>query len=201
MNEKAEEMVERAKRTWEAVRTVIRSPRHFGVFLSSGLGFFLLFMFAMQDLTVSSTYSTSFNVASDLSVMFEKRSTFQYEPIARAEIGYFTFLLSPFNIGLGLLLGVLTGLNMMFSYTAWRQPKVCSVSKSSGIVSSIPAVLAGSACCAPIILIILGVQITSALLAFFSILIPLALFLLVFNLVLSAEKVRLEQFKERFVKK
>lgn len=183
--------------TAEALKLLFKSKDYVSVFFLTSLAFLLLFMVAMQDVSINSSFEAGFQTVSDpLGTMFESRAPFQWEPVAQVKSGYLTFLLSPLNLSLGLLLAVLTGLNLVFSYIAWRQPHICSANKSTGILSSVPAILAGSACCAPVILILLGIQITTALLTFMSFLIPVAFVLLLTNLVVSADKVRIDELKK-----
>jgi hypothetical protein len=185
------------KKTLEASKLLFRSRKYSTVFILISLTFLLLFMVAMQDISINNSFETGFRTVSDpVSTAFDSRAPFQWEPVAQINAGYLTVLLSPLNLSLGLFLGFLTGLNLAFSYIAWRQPHICSANKSTGILSSVPAILAGSACCAPVILILLGVQITAALLTLMSFLIPLAVVLLLTNLVVSANKVRIDKLKK-----
>lgn len=185
------------EKTVEASKLLFRSREFFAVFILVSLTFLSLFMVAMQDISINNSFETGFRTVSDpVSTAFESRAPFQWEPVAQINAGNLTVLLSPLNLSLGLFLGVLTGLNLVFSYIAWRQPHICSANKSTGILSSVPAILAGSACCAPVILILLGIQITAALLTFMSFLIPLAVVLLLTNLVVSANKVRIDELKK-----
>jgi hypothetical protein len=185
------------EKTAEASKLLFRSKEYITVFILVSLAFLSLFIVAMQDISINNSFETGFRTVSDpLSTAFESRAPFQWEPVAQIKAGYLNILLSPLNLSLGLVLAVLTGINLVFSYIAWRQPHICSANKSTGILSSVPAILAGSACCAPVILILLGVQITTALLTFMSFLIPLAVVLLLTNIVVSANKVRIDRLKE-----
>lgn len=193
-------MNKKLEKTLETTKLLLKSKKYSAIFLTVTIGFLALFLAALQNLTFTSSLSFGIDFAHDLSIMFNQQAPFQFEPIAFIELGIIQLLFSPINFTIGLVLAVLTGLNIAFSYISWKQPHICSVNKSTGLLSSAPALLAGSACCAPFILIILGLQVTAALLVFISILIPLALALLVINLVVSANKVRVEKLREEIKK-
>lgn len=191
------DLQQRTRKALKASKEVLTSREYLPIFLGVVFLFQAVFMVAMQDISLNSGSSYGFQVVQDLTIMFEQRAPFQYEPVAQLDIGLVNILISPINIGLGLLLAVLTGLNIVFAYISWRQPDVCKANKSTGLLSSVPALLAGSACCAPVIPLLLGIQITSALLIFISILIPIAILLLVVNLIVAAGQVDLEKLESR----
>lgn len=80
------------------------------------------------------------------------------------------------------MLAVLAGLNLMVTWMAFRQPRACRFNRSTGILASLPALLAGSACCAPAIILILGLQISSLFVTVFQVLIPVSIALLLVTL-------------------
>lgn len=124
-------------------------------------------------------------VADPLSRMVQRVSILSFEPIARVELVVVDLLVAPVNITLGVLLGVLAGLNAALGWLAWRRP-ACGVSQNAGALAGIPALLSGAACCGPTFLFVIGVQVTSAALAAVVWLVPLSVLLLVGSLVLSA---------------
>ncbi|PSQ58400.1 MAG: hypothetical protein BRD23_07130 [Halobacteriales archaeon SW_9_67_25] len=84
----------------------------------------------------------------------------------------------------------LVGLNLALTYLVWRQPKACGIGgKSGGLLASVPALLSGTACCGPVVLIVLGVQASGVLLRGFQFLLPAAMLLLVGSLVLVGRQV------------
>lgn len=114
---------------------------------------------------------------------------FSFTPVARVQLGPVTYLLS-FNSVLGSVLAVLVGLNLGLTYLAWTRPKACGIGQSStGVLASLPAVLSGSACCGPVVLIVLGIQASGALLTTFQFLLPLSVVLLLGSLVLVSRQV------------
>jgi hypothetical protein len=115
---------------------------------------------------------------------------FTFTPVARIDLGPVTYLLS-LNSVIGALLAALVGLNLALSYLAWRQPAACGIGeRSSGLLASVPALLSGTACCGPVVLIVLGIQASGLLLSAFQWLLPAAAVLLVGSLVLVGRQVR-----------
>jgi hypothetical protein len=114
---------------------------------------------------------------------------FTFTPVARVAAGPVTYLAS-FNTVIGLLLAGLVGLNLALTYLAWRQPTACGIgSRSTGLLASVPALLSGTACCSPVVLIVLGIQASGVLLTAFQFLLPVAAVLLVGSLVLVGRQV------------
>jgi len=114
---------------------------------------------------------------------------FMFTPVARVSLGPLTYLFS-LNTVLGGVLAGLVGLNLALTYLVWRQPKACGIGgSSSGFLASIPALLSGTACCGPIVLIVLGIQASGLLLTTFQFLLPAAALLLVGSLVLVGRQV------------
>lgn len=114
---------------------------------------------------------------------------FSFTPVARVSVGPVTYLFS-LNTVLGLGIAGLVGLNLGLTYLAWRQPAACGVgSSSSGFFASIPAVLSGTACCGPIVLIVLGIQASGIVVTAFQFLLPVAVVLLLGSLVLVGRQI------------
>jgi len=117
-----------------------------------------------------------------LAMLYKQRTLFYFEGIAIINLPVATYLFSPVNLIVGLALGALVGLNLASSRAVAKQKR--GRSRPAGpLAASVLALLAGTACSAPIVLVLLGIQASAALLAFFSALVPLALVLLVAALV------------------
>ncbi len=115
---------------------------------------------------------------------------FSFEPVAIVALGPITYLFS-LNSVIGLVLALLVGLNVAVTYIAWRQPKACGIgSRSAGALAGIPALLSGTACCGPVLLIALGVQASGLLLTTFEFLLPIAAVLLLGSLLLVGRQVQ-----------
>lgn len=116
--------------------------------------------------------------------------TFSFEPVALVMVGPLTYLFS-LNSVIGLVLAALVGLNLAVTYIVWRQPKACGIgSRSGGILAGIPALLSGTACCGPVVLIALGIQASGALLTTFEFMLPIAALLLLGTLLMVGRQVQ-----------
>jgi hypothetical protein len=114
---------------------------------------------------------------------------FSFTPVAQIQFGPVTYLFS-FNTVIGLGLAGLVGLNLALTYLVWTQPKACGIGQSStGLLASLPALLSGTACCGPVVLIVLGIQASGLLISAFQFLLPLAAVVLVASLVLVGRQV------------
>ena len=116
---------------------------------------------------------------------------FTFTPVARVAAGPVTYLAS-FNTVIGAVLAGLVGLNLALTHLAWRQPAACGIGESStGIFASVPALLSGTACCGPVVLMVLGIQASGVLLTAFQFTLPAAAVLLAGSLVLVGRQVSL----------
>jgi hypothetical protein len=114
---------------------------------------------------------------------------FSFTPVAQIQVGPVTYLFSFITV-IGFGLAGLVGLNLALTYLVWTQPKACGIGQSStGLLASLPALLSGTACCGPVVLIVLGIQASGLLLSAFQFLLPLAAIVLVASLVLVGRQV------------
>lgn len=163
------------------LRAILGIPFYRRLAAALGAVYLVLFLVALQDITAG---GRGFQLlTTDWIRMFDRTGAIAFEPIARVTLPGLTILLSPLNILIGLVLAVLAGLNLMVTWIAFRQPKACGFNRSTGIIASLPALVAGSACCAPAIVLILGLQISSLFISVFQALIPASIVLLVVALV------------------
>lgn len=151
--------------------------------------YLLLYLVAIGDLTYTPSAGTTIRVAETLTV-FAATGPFTFEAVAVVEAGIVTLLISPLNLLIGGTLALLVGLNAALTVIAYRQPAVCDARPHETLLSTIPGLLAGSACCGPVLLILLGIQASAALISFFSILIPFAFVLLLLTLLLNLRRIR-----------
>ncbi|MFB6293370.1 MAG: hypothetical protein ABEH60_03825 [Halonotius sp.] len=125
--------------------------------------------------------------------LLQSEGAFSFRPIARVALGPFTYLAS-LNTLLGGGVAALVGLNLSLSYLAWRQPAACGIGQSSsGLLAGIPALLSGTACCGPVVLIAVGIQASSALLTAFQFLLPATVLMLIGSLLLVGRQVTVAQ--------
>ncbi|MFB6154010.1 MAG: hypothetical protein ABEJ27_07135 [Halodesulfurarchaeum sp.] len=123
------------------------------------------------------------------SLVFQRNGTLSFEPIARIDFAVGTLLVSPVEIALATGLAILVGLNIALAYLAWRQPRACGVSPGVGVFAAVPALLSGSACCAPLLLIVLGLQASGLLLSAVDVLIPASVLLLLAGIFLVTRRI------------
>ena len=124
-----------------------------------------------------------------LSRTFERRGPLQYESIAVLTLGPATLLFAPINAVVGGAIAGLVGLNVALSYLAIVQPAACGFRAGAGVFAAVPALLSGSACCAPVILLVIGIQASTALLTVFAWLLPIGVLALLGSLVWVADRV------------
>lgn len=155
------------------------------------VAYLVAFLYMLRNLIITTEAGVSiFVVDAPLSRMFDPApGAFLFQPVALIEAGVVVLEFSPLNFLLGLGIAFLVGLNLSFSYLAITQPRSCGMSASAGVFASIPALLAGSACCAPVIFLILGIQATGVVLTAFVFLLPVSVALLVLTLVYLAGKI------------
>jgi len=184
--------VPRATQTLRRTRTVVTTllGRRDATLVLAGVSvcYLALYLIAIGRL-VPGGGTVGVLVVDDLSMALRSTGTFTFEPIARVDLGLFSLLFSPLDTLLGLGLAVLVGLNLALFYLAWTQPAACGIEGASGALASIPALLSGTACCGPVLLIVLGIQASGLLLAVFDVLLPLAVVLLLGSVVLVGRNV------------
>lgn len=146
-----------------------------------GGAYFLVYLLAVGDVDVAAAAGWGGHaVPVTLERIVAMRQPFQFEALALLELGRVVVLLSPGNLLVAGLLGALLGANLHGALDLRRRPATCSpYARSGGVVGALPALLAGGACCAPGLLLLLGVPALGAFAAFFGWLIPLSLVLLV----------------------
>ena len=177
-------------RTVAAAREVFSRPDATLVVVGTTLGYFLLYLYALGHLAPG---IGGFDVTV-VSGAFEKffrpeLGPFSFTPVARVSVGPMTYLFS-LNTVFGLGIAGLVGLNVGFTYLAWRQPVACGLgSSSSGFIASIPAVLSGTACCGPVVLVLFGLQASGIIVTAFQFLLPIATVLLLGSLVLVGRQI------------
>ena len=177
-------------RTVAAATAVFRRPDATLVVGGTTLAYFLVYLYALGHLAPG---IGGFDVTV-VSGAFEKffrpeLGPFSFRPVARVSVGPITYLFS-LNTVLGLGIAGLVGLNVGFTYLAWRQPVACGLgSSSSGLLASVPAVLSGTACCGPVVLILFGLQASGIVVTLFQFLLPIAAVLLLGSLVLVGRQI------------
>lgn len=164
----------------DRLATLVRQRPQRRVMLISGIAYWLLYLLAVRDLALhAGGQDWSARLAAEpWSLMWQARGPFQFEPVALLQAPFFTWTLSPVNAALGLLLAALVGANLALGWTAIYRPAYCSARPTTGVLAALPGLLAGSACCGPALLLVLGIPVTASLMGLFSLLIPISAALL-----------------------
>jgi len=192
-------VVDPSRRLRRAVVGVLSQRAGQLVFAGTVVGYLMLYSVAIGHLGRATTPgAVGLSVVADpLTRLFESTGPFQYEPVAFIELWAVEYLFAPLNAVVGLGLAVLVGLNLAVAYGAWRRPAACGIPDSTGAdgaagaLAGIPALLSGTVCCGPAILLIVGVQATAGLMAVFQWLLPVAVVLLVGSLFVVSRRVSL----------
>lgn len=177
-------------RTLTAI-TMVVSRRDAGLVVAgTAVGYLLVYLYALGHLAPGIGGFSVTVVSDPLAKFFQPElGPFSFTPVARVSVGPATYLFS-LNTVFGLGIAGLVGLNLGLTYMAWRQPAACGIgSSSSGFLASIPAVLSGTACCGPVVLIVLGIQASSIVVTAFQFLLPVAIVLLLFSLLIVGRQV------------
>jgi hypothetical protein len=177
-------------RTIAAATEVFRRPDATLVVAGTAVGYLLIYLYALGHLAPGIGGFDVTVVSGALEKFFQPElGPFSFTPVARVSVGPVTYLFS-LNTFFGLGIASLVGLNLGLTYLAWRQPAACGIgSSSSGFLASIPAVLSGTACCGPVVLIVLGIQASGIIVTAFQFLLPIAVVLLLGSLVLVGRQI------------
>lgn len=171
----------------DMLRRVLTDPAGQALAWGVALVYLVIFQIAVGDLTIDGAArpASVFVVGDWTSMSLRTRAHFQFEAVAVLQAPLLAWLVSPINITIGLVLGLLTGFQMALVRIARRSAAVCGLSPAAGVLAGLPGLLAGSACCAPVLLILLGVQVTASLVTLMGLLIPAAFVFLLLGLVLT----------------
>jgi hypothetical protein len=160
-----------------------------------GIGYLLFYLIATGVLVfVADPLPVGVQISSQWpELLFRQRAPFNWEPIGLVSLGFVQLFLSLPNIGFGILIAILVGINIAVSaYTYWMR-NTCRINPSSSVLAAAPALLTGVACCGPTLLISLGLASATVTVAFVTILpflLPLALVGLVASLLWSGRKLK-----------
>jgi hypothetical protein len=171
----------------EILRRLVTEPASQGLAWAIALGYLVIFLIAIADLSIDGVFRpvSLFVVANWECLLMRARAPFQFEAVAILEAPFLVWLVAPLNIAIGLALGLLTGVQVALVRIARRCAVACGLSPATGILAGLPGLLAGSACCAPILLVLLGVQVTASLVTLMGLMIPAAFILLLGGLALT----------------
>ncbi len=147
-----------------------------------GLGYGLIYLYAIGDISLAAPPLWDWRVAPlSLERVVSARGPFLFEAMAIAEAGYAVLLISPLNL---LITGLLSGLlaaNIHGVLYLRANPDMCRPNRAGLVAGALPALLAGGACCAPSLILLLGIPGLGAFAGLFGWLVPLSLGLLACN--------------------
>ncbi len=180
----------RIRETKAATLLVVRRYDSLAVATVVTIGYLVAFLWAVGDLAVRPDVAAGLIVVDDpLGRMFDRTGPASFEAVAMVDTGVVRILVSPVNVAIGLLLAGLVGVNLGLTYLAVVQPAACGIGTGSGLLASFPALLSGTICCGPVVLIALGIQASGLMLTMFAWLLPVGIGLLVVSQVYVAGKI------------
>jgi len=173
------------------IRTLIQiissRKKNQGIFTSIFVIYLILYLIAIRDIQLTSAQNGI--TFSHLGRVIESSSFLDFRPIIKLTIEPVVIFISPINILIGLIISLLVSVNFLLLYIIIKRPKRCDISDTTGIFASLPALLSGTACCGPIIPIILGLQVTSTFLTLTKLAIPVSILLLLITTYFISSKV------------
>ncbi len=179
----------------EGVRTGCARALHGGgrqiTLAMVGLAYAGIYLYAVGDLDLGTWEPVAWQVAADpWALMFQARGPWYFEAVARLRAGWASLLVAPLNIAIAFVLGALVAVNAGLAWHMVRTPRACATgAPTTGVLAAVPALLAGSACCGPALLLALGIPATATLIGVFGMLVPLAFVLLLGALVFNARRI------------
>lgn len=176
------------------LRTILSHQSYGIIFVLFVASYLLIYMSALGDVIFS---GGRFSLAAvEWTKMFKRSGYLTFEPIYRLTTPALTILISPINVLIGLVVSGLVGLNLTVTVLAFRQPRACSFNRTSGILASLPALLAGGACCAPVIVLILGLQMSTLVVTLSQFMIPIAIVILATTLLMILNRTTVESIDD-----
>lgn len=154
------------------------------------VSYLLAYLWATGDLSLRTGVDPRVLVIDDpLGRLFARTGPASFGAIATVDTGVVRLLLSPVNVAIGSVVAGLVGINLGMTYLAIRRPKACGIGAGSGLLASVPALLSGTVCCGPVVLLAVGVQATAVVLTAFVWLLPVGVVLLLASLAYVATKI------------
>lgn len=153
--------------------------RRFALAWLVGLVYGMVYLYSIGDVSLAAPPLWDWRAAPlSLERALSARAPFVFEAVAIAEAGYLVLLLSPLNLLIAGLLAGLLAANIHGVLYRRAHPGLCRPSRGGLLAGAVPALLAGGACCAPSLVVLLGLPGLGAFSAFFGWLVPASLLLL-----------------------
>ncbi len=152
---------------------------------TAGLLYVLFYLYAIDDISLAHhrDWYAQFG-AIPLEQALRMRSWFLFEGLGIVQLGPIVWLASPVNLLIAAVLGGLLAANVHGAMALRAAPAQCSHRGSGRIgtmAGGLPALFAGGACCAPSIILLLGIPGLGAFAGLFIWLIPVSALLLIGN--------------------
>jgi hypothetical protein len=179
-------MTDRLRRTARTVSAAVRRRDGRAAFLVGALGYPLVYLTSLGYLALGGQGYSVLVVGRPFARALQRTGPFAFEPVARVVVEPVVVLVSPLDVAISLLLGVLVAANLAVAVVLWRSPAACGVEGSAGMLAGVPALLTGATCCGPAILLVVGVSATGALVSLLGLVTPLSALLLVASLLFVA---------------
>lgn len=152
--------------------------------LVSVSAYFVLYLAATEHLVVvDNAAAPSLQILRDWQeLMFRRRAPFLFEPIGTVYLGPLALYLSIPNLVIALVLGLLVAANVAVSYYGFRTLGMRGLQGLRVLIGTIPALVSGAACCVPMLILVIGLQLTATLATVWSLLLPISSALLLASL-------------------
>ena len=161
------------------------------------VAYLLAYLWATGDVSYRPDVTARLLVVDDpLGRLWARTGPASFGAVATVDTGVVRLLVSPINLVIGSVLAGLVGTNIGLSYLAIRRPSECGIGAGSGVLASVPALLSGTVCCGPVVLLAVGVQASAALLTAFTWLLPVGVLLLLVSLIYVGSKIDTEPSPE-----
>ncbi len=150
--------------------------------VAAGLLYAAFYLWAIGDLDVVRRTDWSLQLtAMEMDRLVRMRSLFLFEAVGMLQFNRALLLISPGNLLIAAALAGLLVVNIHGAVRLRQQPASCGTGRGGVLSSALPALFAGSACCAPGLLLLFGIPALGVASSYFAYLIPLSLGLLLAN--------------------
>lgn len=170
---------------------VIKQKKSLMVGVLVSILYLFIYLISIEHLFLSNQQNSFFVVNNPLERMFLSRAPFMWEPIASMSFSGIGIFLSPLNIILGGVLGILVGANIMISVFSYKFRKICNLNSNYSLIGVLPSMLSGFACCAPTFVIALAPALASFTVSILYIqpfLIPFSIIIMLLGLIWSVSR-------------
>lgn len=152
------------------------STRRAAIAVGVGIAYLALYLYMLGDLGFGAS-GWDLRVSSQWPTLWLKaRAPFQFEGIAMVDAGLVRWIISPLNLAIALVLGGLLAANVHGAIALRQDPPACRApGAGAGALAALPALLAGGACCAPALVLLIGLPSLGAFAGLFSWLVPVAI--------------------------